>query len=165
MQVKSRGTWRLTAAVLTWGFLGGVSLIAMLRFASPSARPALTYGIFGTLVLESSVTFRHAGGPGRRFAWGLATFMAATLIVYAYTILVVNPRAMTEPLWEHVWRLGFMLGLGALATSVPLAIGAAIGLFRGGPRGSMGSHIQPRASDRSVKAKAPSSHLQSAVVT
>jgi hypothetical protein len=163
MQVKSRGTWGLTAAVLILGFLGGVSLIAMLRFASSSAHPALTYGIFGTLVFESSVTFRHAGGPGRRFAWGLATFMAATLIVYAYTILDVNPRAMTQPPWEHVWRLGFMLGLGALATSVPLAIGAAMGLFRGGPRGSMGSHKQPRASDCSVKAKAPSSHLQSAV--
>ena len=162
MQMNTRAPWGFTGVVFIWGALSGVALVAMLRFASPDARPELTYGIFATLVLGSSITLRHAGGTARRFALGLATFMVATLVVYAYTIVVVNPVAMILPMWEHVWRLGFMLGIGALATSVPLAIGAGTALFRGGPRGPQGSDTQPRVSERSTKRKAPSVRLEAA---
>ena len=163
MQSKRRAPWGgPMAAVFIWGVIGGVALVAMLRLADPGARLELTYGIFGTLVLGSSITFRSAGGIGRRFAWGLATFMLATLIVYVYTIVAVNPVAMTLPMWEHAWRLGFMLGIGALATSVLLAIGAGTTLFRGGPRDPLRSDTQPRTSERSIKDRAPSSRLKSA---
>jgi hypothetical protein len=93
----------------------------------------LIYPIYGTLVVGSSIAFKRAGRRMWRFTLGLAAFMSATLVPYVYIAAVISPFALTMPLWEHAWRLGFMLAVGTLVIGMPLVVGALIDVARGGP--------------------------------
>jgi hypothetical protein len=127
---------------LLLGLLAGVGLVAMLGLAGPRSHVWLTYGIYGGLVLVSGIGLRRAGARVRRFMLGLGAFMVATLVPYVYVSVVVNPKLLAMPLWEHVWRLGTMLGIGAIVTALPLALGAVAGGLGGGPGSA--SHARER---------------------
>jgi hypothetical protein len=146
MRSTLRASSRCVASAMLIGALAGTALVAVIGLGTSHNRPMLVYLVYGMLVVCTGILLRHAGSRIRRFALGLAVFMLATLVVYIYVVAFVSPSALKMPLWEHVWRLGFMLGLGTLATAIPLACGALIGTFRGGPDASSrqrGKH-QPR---------------------
>ena len=52
--------------------------------------------------------------PRERCASFVGGFMIASLMLYAYLILWLNPSALGIPILGHLWRLGFLLGVGAV---------------------------------------------------
>ena len=127
---------RFFVSTMLLGALAGTALIAVLEFSTPRSRASLTYLVYVTLVVGAGIVLRRAGSRVRRYTLGLTTFMLASLVFYIYLATFVNPNALRMPMWEHAWRLGFMLGVGALATAIPLALGALIGGSGGRPDAS-----------------------------
>ena len=102
--------FRLGAIV---GLLGGSALVAVpvLGFRGPTI-----YGPYTVLVLALSAlaALRPTLGRWERFGIVLTGFMVASLMLYLYIILIDSPSALGMPLLGHAWRLGFLLGVGAV---------------------------------------------------
>lgn len=127
---------RFFVSTMLLGALAGTALIAVIELSTPRSQARLTYLVYGTLVVGAGIALRRAGSRVRRYTLGLTAFMSATLVLYIYLTTFVNPNALRMPLWEHAWRLGFMLSVGALATAIPFAFEALIGGSRGRPYAS-----------------------------
>jgi hypothetical protein len=69
--------------------------------------------------------------------------MLATLTLYLYIGVVVNPHVLNLPVWDHAWRLSFMLAVVALATGAALVLGAGIRALGGGPGASPDTKPEP----------------------
>ena len=68
---------------------------------------------FYWLVKRTEVSYLH------RFLAGLASFMLATIILYFYIGISVNPKfLLTIPIWAHLWRIGMMLGIAIIVNGV-----------------------------------------------
>jgi len=136
MTSSSHSASRIFVLTMLLGALAGTALIAVLEFSAPRSQARLIYLVYGTLVVGAGIALKRAGSRVRRYTLGLAAFMLATLVFYIYLVTSVNPNALRMPMWEHAWRLGFMLGVGALATAIPFAFGALIGGSGGRPYAS-----------------------------
>lgn len=110
--------------MLGLGFGAAVTLTEALTTKGP-----LILIPYGLLVVVTALVLRAAGVASfaRRFAVAAGAFMVATLIVFAYIVLVANPAALSTPLWNKVWPLAMMaatgavLGAGVAAVSRPRA--------------------------------------------
>ena len=100
------------------GGLGGAALIAVPLLIGKAGvifvpYAALVLGFYFLVKGNSQISALQ------RFVAGLASFMLASLILYFYIILVANPRFILHaPLWEHIWRLVFLLGIGTVINGV-----------------------------------------------
>jgi hypothetical protein len=137
---RTRGSVVIAAA---WGILGGVFLVMGQAWGVPRTRASLIFLVFASVVIGSAITLRRSGSRPRRFALGLGAFMLATLILYLYIGVVVNPHVLNLPVWDHAWRLGLILAVGALATGAALVLGAGIRALGGGPGASSGTKAEP----------------------
>ena len=126
-----------------WGILGGVVLVMGHAWGVPRTRASLIFLAFASVVIGSAITLRRSGSRPRRFALGLGAFMLAALILYFYIGVVVNPHVLNLSVWDHAWRLSFMLAVGALATGAALLLGAGIGALGGGFGASPDTRAEP----------------------
>jgi len=135
---------RSFVSTMLLGALAGTALIAVVELSTPRSQARLIYLVYGSLVVGAAIVLRRAGSRVRRYTLGLAAFMLATLVLYTYLATVVNPNALRMPMWEHAWRLGFMLCVGALATAIPFAFGALIRGSGGRPHAASTQSREPR---------------------
>ena len=107
----------LGGIVTVAGLLGGGALVAAEALSSVGPLIVLPYTV---LVLGTAFLLQRRGESrfGVRFGAVLAAFMLATLLLYAYIGAVETSALRTISPWGHAWRLGLMLGIGALAGTV-----------------------------------------------
>jgi hypothetical protein len=141
---SARTRWSVVIAA-AWGMLGGVFLVMGQAWGTPRTRALLISLAFVSVVIGSTITLGRSGSRLRRFGLGCGAFMLATLISYFYMGVVVNPHKLNLPVWDHAWRLSFMLAVGALATGAAMVVGAGIRALGGGPGGSPDTRAQPPA--------------------
>jgi hypothetical protein len=134
---------RSVVIAATWGIVGGVFLVMGQAWGVPRTRASLIFLVFASVVIGPAITLRRSGSRLRRFALGLGAFMLATLILYLYIGVVVNPHVLNLPVWDHAWRLSFMLAVGALATGAALVLGAGIRALGGGSGASPHTKTEP----------------------
>jgi hypothetical protein len=108
---------------LPTGVLGGLSLIAVTTTAQKGDAIYQPYAIL-VLSLALILWLNRDLTPRERFASFVGGFMLASLMLYAYLIVWVIPNALGIPILGHLWRLGFLLGVGAV-------LGAAATLITG----------------------------------
>jgi hypothetical protein len=126
---------RLATIAGTAGLLGGAALAAAEGLSTVGPLILVPYAL---LVLSTALVLQRQGEHRAlvRFTIILTAFTIATLIVYDY-IRNFEPTALPMiSAWGHTWRLGLMLGIGALVS------GAAALL-------SIGEGSRPRLSVRS----------------
>ena len=109
-------TNRSLAFTLALGVLGGAALVSTVALTArgpmifvPYAAVILVAGCY--LRLERVQPFR------RRLGLVLGAFMTATLILYAFIFTFGNATVNSISLVGHVWRLGLMLGVGAVLSA------------------------------------------------
>ena len=109
------------------GLLGGAALVAVqIGFTGPmilAPYAALVLILTGVSALDRTLE------RGQRFGMLFTGFMVASLVLYFYLILIDNPSALSMPLYGHAWRLGFLVGTGAVVS--------AAGAFATEPRSSV----------------------------
>jgi hypothetical protein len=112
-----RGISSALARSLTTGALGGLALTTVV---STAQRGDAIYQPYTILVLSLAflLWINRDLTQRERFATFVGGFMSASLILYAYLVLWVNPGALGIPLLGHAWRLGFLLGVGATLGAV-----------------------------------------------
>jgi hypothetical protein len=98
------------------GTLGGATLVLAQMFFVRGKYILIPYAI---LVIGTAVVLRttRVTNFAARFGAGLGGFMLASIALYAYISLVEIPRltghAPAVSLLGHLWRLGFLLLIGA----------------------------------------------------
>jgi hypothetical protein len=136
-------TNRPVVIAAAWGIVGGVFLVMGQARGVPRTRASLIVLVFASVVIGSALTLKRSGSRPRRFALGLGAFMLATLTLYLYIGVVVNPHVLNLPVWDHAWRLSVMLAVGALATGAALLLGAGIRALGGGTGASPDTKAEP----------------------
>jgi hypothetical protein len=101
-------------------FVGGVSGAALIAVPFLTTNGPAIFIPYAALVIGFYMLVRNTEvGRLQRFAAGLGSFMLASLILYLYIALIANPRfALNAPLWEHIWRLAFLLAIGVVINGV-----------------------------------------------
>ena len=98
---------------VTTGVPGGLSLVAVTTTAQKGEAIYQPYAVL-VLVLALVLWVNRDLTPRERFASFVGGFMIASLMLYAYLIIWVNPSAIGIPIPGHLWRLGFLLGVGTV---------------------------------------------------
>ena len=117
------------------GLLGGAALIAAEGLSTVGPLVLVPYTL---LVLGTALVLQRWGEQRTvvRFTVILAAFMLATVLLVAYIVAVEPTARRTITLSGYTWRLGMMLGIGAVAS----AIAALLDVGRGSaPRVSVRS--------------------------
>jgi len=109
-------TNRPIAFSLTVGVLGGSALISTV---SMTTRGTVIYLPYAAIVLATAVFLRYERVRpfARRFSLALGSFMCATLLLYLFIGLVAARTLFMISMVGHAWRLGLMLGIGALLSA------------------------------------------------
>jgi hypothetical protein len=105
------------ARSLTTGALGGLALTTVVSTAHKGEAIYQPYTIL-VLSLALLLWINRDLTPRERFLTFVGGFMIASLILYAYLVLWVNPDALGIPLLGHAWRVAFLLGVGATLGAV-----------------------------------------------
>lgn len=95
------------APAIAFGMLGGAALIAISIVCRQGAYVLYVYGAIAIGMLFLS-----------RFTARLTLFMLATIIFYVR--LALGPHAGSLSFLGHAWRLGLMLVIGSVLSSLPL---------------------------------------------
>jgi hypothetical protein len=98
------------------GLLGGLALVAVPVFGFRGPTIYVPYTVL-VLALTGLAALRPTYGRWERFGLVLTGFMVASLVMYLYIILIDNPDALSISLLGHAWRLGFLLGVGAILSA------------------------------------------------
>jgi len=108
---------------MVFGLVGGIALILTINSTTNGPAIFLPY----TLLMIAAIPFlklSHIQSFKKRFALGMGVFMNATVVLYLYITLVINPDGMglwtaqyslLRNIWEHIWRLGLMFWIGVPA--------------------------------------------------
>ena len=102
-----------TSPAVTLGILGGLALVIVTTLADRGQTIYRPYSILALSLTAMLAVSRSLTNRQRLFLF-VTGFMLASLILYAYIVLWANPDALTIPLTGHLWRLGFLLGVGTL---------------------------------------------------
>ncbi len=116
MKTIGTATNRPIAFSLALGLLGGSALITTV---SLTTRGPMIFLPYAAIVLATAVYLRHERVRPfvRRFSLALGTFMCASLFLYLFIGLVAARTLFAISLAGHAWRLGLMLGIGALLSA------------------------------------------------
>jgi len=109
-------TRRPVAFAVALGVLGGSALIATTMLSSRGPLIVIPYAalvIVAALFLRAEVVQPLS----RRFSVTLGAFMIATVILYLFIGIFAAHSLTTIPLMGHLWRLGVMLGIGAVLSA------------------------------------------------
>jgi hypothetical protein len=110
---------KATFIAIALGAIAGALLIATTYLTTRGPMILIPYA---AMLVAVVLWFRASGIATfrQRFNAAFAAFMTATLIVYVYLSVVVNPD-VHFPLWDNVWPLLVMVAFGAIASSVVAA--------------------------------------------
>jgi len=103
--------------VILAGVVGGSALIATTLLTRRGPMIFLPYAAL-TVAVALYLYWRRIDSFGIRFNASLGAFMIATIILQAYTIVIVNPAALHTPLWHKIWPLGVFLLIGSALGAV-----------------------------------------------
>lgn len=109
-------TRRPVAFSIALGILGGGALIATTMLSSRGPLVLVPYAalmIIAALFLRAEVVQPLS----RRFSLALGAFMTATVILYLFIAIFAAHSLTTISLAGHLWRLGVMLGIGAVLSA------------------------------------------------
>jgi hypothetical protein len=99
------------------GLLGGALLVVANSTIGSGKQILLPYALL--LILVAAITrAERIASHVARFVVLLATFVLSTGCLYV--VIALSPASSSLPLLGHVWRLAFVVGLGALL-ALPLA--------------------------------------------
>lgn len=106
----------ITWTGLFWGIIGGISLIVATQLTTNGPEQISLYPF---LLIAAIVTMALSDKPGimfgKLFKTGFLTFMIMTVILYCYIITFISPHSGIN--WfGHLWRIAFMIGVGALSS-------------------------------------------------
>ena len=107
---------RPLSLAMALGTLGGATLVLAKMFFVSGKYILIPYAI---LVIGTAIVLRTTRITNftARFVAGLGGFMLASVALYAYILLVEIPRVSGNMLalspLGHIWRLGFLLLIGA----------------------------------------------------
>ena len=97
---------------LGFGLAGAALQIAMVVTEVNGPVVIFPYAMV-VIVAAMYVRDRYPSSFAARFSAVLASFMCMTVVFYFALYSVITPRGIHNiPLFGHVWRLGFMLGIG-----------------------------------------------------
>lgn len=114
---------------LTIGSLGAAAFIICQRLGLPDARYILwVYGAF-FIVTAIALYFWKFRRYTYRFIAGFGAFSVAALTSYIYLIIDRQIVTVISP-FGHLWRIAFLLLMGASINLILVAISAAIKLVR-----------------------------------
>ena len=108
---------RLATLTLSMGLLGGALLVVANSTIGSGSQILLPYALL--LILAAAITrAERIASHVARFVVLLATFVLSTGCLYVAVAL--SPASSSLSFLGHVWRLAFVVGLGALL-ALPLA--------------------------------------------
>ena len=98
------------------GLLGGSALISTV---SLTTRGPMIFLPYAGIVFATAVYLRHERVRpfARRFTMALGTFMCASVLLYLFIGLVAARTLFAISMAGHAWRLGLMLGIGAVLSA------------------------------------------------
>ena len=107
---------RPIAFSLAVGVLGGSALITTVSLTTRGITIFLPYA---AIVLATALFLRHERVRpfARRFKLALGTFTCASVLLYLFIGLVAARTLFAISVVGHAWRLGLMLGIGALLSA------------------------------------------------
>lgn len=99
------------------GLLGGTGIVLAEVLSTEGPMIFFPYTL---TVLGAALVLRRLGETRLlpRFAGVVATYMVATIVAYVSLGLDEGSLLPTFGLWDHTWRLGLMLGIGAVVCLV-----------------------------------------------
>lgn len=104
------------SAGLIWGVIGGISLIIMTLVSTNGLIQIFPYPIIliaAVLTIKYSKPQNHVFN--KLFFAGFFAFVIMSLILYIYILTFINPRGGISFL-GHLWRFGFIIGIGSLSS-------------------------------------------------
>lgn len=110
---------------LVLGALGGVALILVSVFSRRGPLIFIPYAVL--LATLAALVARRELAFTTRFVAVFAGFTVASLALYGYVTLFGAESASSIPVLGHAWRLGLVLGIGAI-------LAAAVGYVTGWPK-------------------------------
>ncbi len=115
--MSSAGIRRLVTLTVSMGLLGGALLVVANSTIGSGKQILLPYALL--LILVAAITrAERIASHVARFVVLLATFVLSTGCLYL--VIALSPASSSLSLLGHVWRLAFVVGLGALL-ALPLA--------------------------------------------
>jgi hypothetical protein len=99
-----------------WGALGGISLLVIIQLTKNPPLMISPYPLFLIAsILAMALSDKSKITLSKLFLTGLISFMAMTMILYLYIVLIDNPHAGISAI-GHLWRIGMMLGIGMFSS-------------------------------------------------
>jgi len=107
-------------STLLIGVIGGISLIVTVNSTTRGPAIFLPYTVL-MLAAIPGIKLNYIQDFKHRLAAGISIFMIATVILYVYIAVIINPGgtalwmseySLFRNLWEHIWRLGLMFLIG-----------------------------------------------------
>ena len=103
---------------LCWGIIGGLAMVLMQKLSHNGLLGILPYFLF-LIISVLTVRLTDSDNKYRKiFFTALLTFMIMSLALYVYILFVLNPSIQEMSLSGHLWRLGAMLGIGAISSGL-----------------------------------------------
>jgi hypothetical protein len=101
-----------------WGVIGGLSLIIVSNSTANGFLQVFPYFfILCAAILTTKYAAKSIVSFKELFKSGIWAFIVSSLFLYVYVLTVVNPNAgISFP--GHMWRFGFIIGLGIICSSV-----------------------------------------------
>jgi hypothetical protein len=114
-------TRRSLSLALALGAFGGATLVLSAMFFTPGKYLLIPYAL---VVLGSLVAIRAEGMAAfsERFLTGLVAFVLSSLALYVSVAL--SPAVARVGVLGHAWRLGLLVGLGALISLATARVAA-----------------------------------------
>jgi hypothetical protein len=107
-------------SAVSLGLIGGAVLALTVRVTTRG--PAI-FVPYAAIVVLSAAYLRRTNIPsfGRRFGLTLVAFMTATAILYLFIATVTTHSLFRISAAGHAWRLGMMLGIGVVVSTLVAA--------------------------------------------
>ena len=107
-----------TATGTFWGVIGGLSLIiASISTTNGYLQVVPYFFILCAAILTTKYVDKSKVSFTELFKSGFWAFIVSSLFLYVYVLTVVNPNSGISFL-GHMWRFGFIIGLGIIGSSV-----------------------------------------------
>lgn len=114
-------TRRSLSLAVALGVLGGATLVLSAMFFTPGKYLLIPYAL---VVLGSPVAIRAEGmvAFSERFLTGLLAFVLSSLALYV--AIALSPAVAQVGFLGHAWRVGLLVGIGALVSLATARVAA-----------------------------------------
>ena len=101
-----------------WGVIGGLSLIiATISTTNGYLQVVPYFFILCAAILTTKYVDKSKACFSELFKSGFFAFIVSSLFLYTFILTVINPNSGISFI-EHMWRLGVIVGLGIICSSI-----------------------------------------------